>query len=160
MEAVFTHTYDSLRGKRFQKKVGYISSRRKTPSLTGRLPVLSVLRVEINKDTGLSGRERVRGLGTTTVLLFNVTFPQSSRRRRRRLSRDEIKLQSKISSSPPRFEITTLQKWNCRELTNTSVKPRNKRERKQKQTKDLLTKRQKERPDWLTLRSQNQPTNR
>jgi hypothetical protein len=91
-------------------KVGYISKRQKTPSLTGPLPVLNVLGVEINKDTGLGGRERVRRLGTTTALLFNVTFPQSSRRRRRHLSRDEIKLQSKISSSPPWFEIGTLQK--------------------------------------------------
>ena len=129
MEAVFTHclpTHDTLRGKRFHKKAGYISSRHKTPLLTDPLPVLNVLGVEINKDTGLGGRERVRGLGTTTVLLFNVTFPQSSRRRRRRLSRDEIKLQSKISSSPPRFEITTLQKRNCRQPTDTSFKPRNK----------------------------------
>ena len=63
MEAVFTHTYDRLRGKRFPKKDGYISSRRKMPSLTGRLPVLNVLGVEINKDTGLGGRERVRGVG-------------------------------------------------------------------------------------------------
>lgn len=110
MEAVFTHSYDRLRGKRFQKKGGNITSRPKTPLLTGPLPVLNVLGVEINKDTGLGGKERVLGLGTTTVFLFNVTFPQSSRRRRRRLSRDEIKLQSKISSSPPRFEITTLQK--------------------------------------------------
>ena len=103
-------TLDRPGGKRFQKKVGYISSRRKTPSLRGPFPVLNVLGVEINKDTGLGGRERVRGLGTTTVILFNVTFPLSSRRRRRRLSRDEIKLQSKISSSLPQVEITTLQK--------------------------------------------------
>jgi len=116
--------------------------------------------VEINKDTGLGGRERVRRLGTTTVLLFNVTFPHSSRRRRRRLSRDEIKLQSKISSSPPRFEITTLQKWNCRQLTDASVKPRSKRQRKQKQTNNPLTKREKEKLDCPTLRPHNQLINR
>ena len=110
MEVVFTHSCDRLRAERFQKNVGYFSSRQRRHHLTGPLPVLNVLGVEINKDTGLGGRERVRGLGTTTVLLFNVTFPHSSRRRRRRLSRDEIKLQSKISSSRPRFEITTLQK--------------------------------------------------
>jgi hypothetical protein len=55
MEAVFTHCYDRLRGKRFQKKVGCISSRHKTPPLTAPLPVLNVRGVEINKDTRLAG---------------------------------------------------------------------------------------------------------